>query len=162
MGLVWNVLPTWFGKKLSHIYLLKLSPCMWEFLVDLLVCIVVWRWLPYMIWHQLVNIRMNSDIFPYWSCLYTCLSFGWAWWGKYSPTWYGPSSSISPWKVKYVLIGPVTIYVWVLGGVGVESIPVHDMASTCQCHNEKIQPISPNSLGDWASRALLSFARETQ
>jgi hypothetical protein len=61
-----------------------------------------------------------------------CLSLS-----KYSPRWYAMNSSISQWKVTYFLIGTDTIYVWVLGGLGVERALLDDMSPTRQSDNGK-------------------------
>ena len=100
---------------------------------------LVYRWekvSPYMICPQLVKITMENDVFAYWTCHHICLSYWWTWCGTYSPRWYVLNSSISQWKV-IILIATVTIYVWFLGGLGVESTPLDDMSSTRQYHNGK-------------------------
>ena len=63
-----------------------------------------------MICPRLVNIAMESDVFPYRNYHHICLSSWWAWCGKYSPRWYVPNSLISWWKMTYFLIGLVTMY----------------------------------------------------
>ena len=70
-----------------------------------------------------------------------CVNSWWTQCGKYSPKYsprgYVLNSSISQWKMMYFLTGIVTLYVWMLGGLGVESTPLEDMFSTLQYHNGK-------------------------
>ena len=89
-----------------------------------------------MICARLVNITLESNVCPYRNCPHTSLI---SWWTWHFHGWYVFNLSISQWKVTYLAIAILSIYVWVLGGPGVESFPLDDtldvVSSTGQCHN---------------------------
>ena len=89
-----------------------------------------------MICAQLVNIILESNVCPYWNCPHTCLI---SWWTWHSHGWDVFNLWISQWKVMYLAIATLSIYVLGFGGPGVESLPLDDtldvVSSTRQCHN---------------------------
>ena len=88
---------------------------------------------------RLVNITLESNVCPYRNCPHTSLI---SWWTWHFHGWYVFNLSISQWKVTYLAIATLTIYVWVFGGPGVESLLLDDtldvVSSTRQCHNRSV------------------------